>query len=104
MSESQEAPINPDNLQLSDFGIDNNGVINSFQGVDLKLLQAKQLRAIASKLKIKGIQNAKKESIIEAIIATVGTKKAYESLDLLQDNNNNESPDEKARKTIHCSF
>jgi hypothetical protein len=104
MSEPQDdnsAPVNADNLQLSDFGIDNNGVINTFQGVDLKFLQAKQLRAIASKLKIKGIRNAKKESIVEAIIATVGAKKAYESLDLLRDNK--ESPD-KARKTIHCSF
>ena len=104
MSEPQEdnsAPINPDNLQLSDFGIDNNGVINTFQGVDMKFLQAKQLRAISSKLKIKGIRNTKKESIIEAIIATVVAKKAYESLDLLQDNK--ESP-EKARKSIHCSF
>ena len=47
MSEPQDdysAPINPDNLQLSDFGIDNNGVINTFQGVDLKFLQAKQDR------------------------------------------------------------
>jgi hypothetical protein len=104
MSELQEDTselINQDNLCLSDFGIDNNGAINTFQCVDLQLLPAKQLRAIASKLKIKGIRNAKKESIVEAIITTVCAKKAYESLDLLQDTK--ESP-EKARKTIHCSF
>lgn len=101
---SNNPPLNFNDVLLSDFEPGEDGSIATFQGVALVSLTAKHLRTLASKLKISGSRTGKKETLVASIQTVVKNRKAYQQLDdeLGTGENNPSCP--KTRKEVHCSF
>ena len=88
-TELEQSP-NWELVQVDDFVFDDEGNIATVCNVAFSSLGAKQLRTIASRLKIRGVRNVKKEEIAAAIKQTVTNMKAYDELDT--------TPKDKPRK------
>ena len=102
--ETNAVSINVDSLNLTDFRANDEGELVFFQGQPFSSLNAKQLRAIASKLKIKGLRNAKKADIVKAITTAVMNMNAYKVLDNQLGADLVSGGKEKTQKEVHCSF
>jgi len=92
--------------QWIDITEDYDGVATGIFGVEWGELSSKQLRAICSKLNIKGVRNAKKPDMVQRISKTHKNRKAYSAM--LSQADSKLSPEERdnrnIRKQIQCPF
>lgn len=86
---------------------DEHGVPVGIFGIEWDEFQAKQLRAICSKLNVKGARNAKKQDMVEYISKSYKNKRAYDALKSQQENSKpppREGREKNVRKQIQCPF
>ena len=85
---------------------DHRGEAFSVIGYELTALASNQLRTICSKLELKGLKNAKKSVMVEAIKAKYKFVKGYDALDATEKQRNEaKKPGSTAtRKEAQCTF
>lgn len=94
------------NVTWDDVVEDEKGHAFSIIGYELTLLTSHQLRTIASKLELKGLKNAKKSVMIDAIKAKYTLLKGYKALDNAhKQQQESRTPGSTAtRKEAQCTF
>ena len=78
-----------------------NGEQLLIHGIDGKLLKSKDIRRICSRLKIKGVKNATKETMVQRIIDMHSNREKYE---MIRNEIANGDTSTKIRKEPQCSF
>ena len=91
--------------QWSDIFEDDNGIAAGIFGIEWEDFSSKQLRAICSKLNIKGVRNAKKPDMVQRITRTHKNRKAYGAmLSQADEKLPSEEQEKSSRKQIQCPF
>ena len=93
--------VNLEEVKWSDIFEDENGVPTGVLGQQWSSFSSKQLRTICSRLSIKGVKNAKKSDMVDALIAAYKNKQLYAAM---QNRREDDESGEKTRKQAQCPF
>ncbi len=91
--------------QWSNISEDDNGIACGVFGMEWDEFSSKQLRAICSKVNIKGVRNVKKPDMVQRIVKTHKNRKAYCAMMAYTESKMPANEEEKGhRKQIQCPF
>lgn len=97
--QSEVSCVDLESVQWTDFFQDKEGNVGGVMGIEWKHLSSKQLRTVCSRLSVKGVKNAKKNDMVDRLIAFYENKKAYDKLE-----NRQRLKEKTPRQQAHCVY